>query len=148
MITHGDSFRSTTTLDKPRFPRHIWRVAVMIVLALFALAGPLQAQSPDDQYVAVMSAIEQADSLREASQTDSARAKYQEAQTALLNLKKNNPTWNVKVVSYRLNYVTEKIAALTPKSKPVAATNNVPATATNDAPTVEQEGKPAAKTPT
>jgi tetratricopeptide (TPR) repeat protein len=50
-------------------------------------------------------------------------AKYTEARTALEKIQKSNPEWNQTVVSFRLNYLAGKIAALSkgaPGTKPAA----------------------------
>jgi len=87
----------------------------LIILTLLVATGPVRAEEPDEVYLGIYKIIEQADSLRESGQTNSARAKYQEAQVALRNFKKSYPTWNVKMVSYRLNYLAEKSATATDK---------------------------------
>jgi hypothetical protein len=65
-----------------------------------------------------------------------AKARYEEAQTALSGLKRNYPTWNAKAVTFRLKYVADKIAALSP---PEAAPAPQPA------PTSQASPKPVGK---
>ncbi|MSU59760.1 MAG: hypothetical protein EXS35_16600 [Pedosphaera sp.] len=108
-----------------------------IVLALLLVSAPARGQGLDEQYLQIYSVIEQADTLSEGGKTELARAKYQEAQTALLKFKRDHPTWNVKTVSFRLNYLNERIVALSPK--PVAPPPSV------HAPEKKSEPKPVAK---
>ena len=76
---------------------------------------PARADGPDDQYLQIYNLIQQADDLNTNGKPAPAKAKYQEAQTALKAFQKEYPDWNVKLVAYRLNYVVGKIAALSAK---------------------------------
>ncbi|MBA4150313.1 MAG: hypothetical protein H0X66_19560 [Verrucomicrobia bacterium] len=92
-----------------------------LALAFFTsslLPGLAQTQSADEQYLTIFSTIDQADTLNQAGQTEKAKAKYQEAQSALIDFKKRNPAWSPKIVNYRLNYVAQQLAA---KPQPDAA---------------------------
>jgi Flp pilus assembly protein TadD len=90
-----------------------------LLLGLFIGIVSAGAQSPEEEYVRVYNLIQQADALQTAGQSDEALPKYLEANTALLRIKRFNPAWQPKVVSYRLNYLAEKIAAI-PAAKPGA----------------------------
>src|ERR1019366_4931821 len=97
------------------------RFSGLLVLALLlGLCLPAQADVGDDQYLQIYGLIQQADELNSSGKAALAKAKYQEAQTALKSFKTDYPTWNVKLVSYRLNYVTQKLAALSEKPRAVA----------------------------
>jgi tetratricopeptide (TPR) repeat protein len=110
------------------------RYVALILASLFAASSPLRAQSLDDQYVRIFGLIQEADQLG-SSQASQALAKYVEAQAALQRLQKGSPDWNASVIKFRLNYVAEKIAALTPS----AATNQPTVAAAAPA----EPGKPA-----
>jgi hypothetical protein len=85
----------------------------LLALAL-ALAGPLaRAEDPSDEYLRIYGLIQQADTLNKDGKTAPALAKYREAQKALLLFQKAEPDWNTKAVSFRLGYVSDKVAALT-----------------------------------
>lgn len=115
----------------------------LTILALIAVALPVRAEGPDDLYLQIRAVIEQADSLGARGQADLAKAKYLEARSGLLKLKEKNPTWNVKLVSYRLNFVTEKILALSqPAPAPAAdvATTNRPETTPRIKPSTSPPG--------
>src|SRR5258708_6340100 len=91
---------------------HMKSFAALIVITLFILLRPARAQEPDDQYLRVFTLIEQADSLNTNNQTGAALAKYQEAEKALRNFQRSYPRWNMNVVSFRMNQIEQKIAAL------------------------------------
>ena len=99
--------------------------AVAIFLAV-ALTQAFAQQDPDDQYVAIYSQIQQADSLQSTGQSRQALAAYAEAQTQLQKFQKIYPDWDQKIVSYRLNYLAGKIAGLTAQLPPL--TNAPPQT--------------------
>jgi tetratricopeptide (TPR) repeat protein len=112
--------------------------AIVIFLAV-ALTQARAQEGPDEQYVAIYSQIQQADSLQSLSQTRQALDGYVEAQSVLQKFQKVFPDWDQKIVSYRLDYLAGKIAGLTallppltnapPQTEPAAADTNVPASA-------------------
>jgi tetratricopeptide (TPR) repeat protein len=116
--------------------------SVLAILLLAAALPPARAQqNPDDQYVGIYSQIQQADSLQSLSQLRQAMAAYVEAQTQLEKFQKIYPDWDQKIVSYRLNYLAEKISGLTallppltnaPSSTEAAAVNANPSTSAAD----------------
>jgi tetratricopeptide (TPR) repeat protein len=85
-------------------------------LALFLLvAGLITAQAqqdPDDQYVVIYGLIQQADTLASSGRTPAALKQYGDVQQALARFQTAYPSWNPKIISFRLNYVAEKIAGL------------------------------------
>jgi hypothetical protein len=87
-----------------------------IMLALLLTLSAARAEGPDDDYLAVYDLIDQADTLSSNGKTSEAYVKYVEAQRALTAFQKENPGWNAKTVSFRLNYLTEKIAAASGKT--------------------------------
>lgn len=99
---------------------------VLLVLGTLGVA----AQSMESQYVQIYNVIQLADSYHNAGQPGKALPHYLEAQSALERLQRLNPEWNPKVVNFRLNYLADKITALS-GSKPTAA---VPSPSTNPAP--------------
>ena len=83
-----------------------------VIVALVLPWSGARAQAPDDQYVQIYTLIQEADKLNSGGQPSEALPKYLEAQTALQRFQKGYPDWNVKVISFRLNYVAAKIAAV------------------------------------
>jgi hypothetical protein len=63
---------------------------------------------PEEQYVRIMAVIDRADALRKAGRTEEARAKYVEAEKALIYFKSVNPLFFPKTVAYRLKEVTDR----------------------------------------
>ena len=96
-----------------------------LALCFLAAALPVRADdlTPEDQYFNIFATIKDADALVASSATatakvkendlESAKAKYHEAQTALKKMQEDFPSWNVKLVKYRINYLSDRIAALT-----------------------------------
>ena len=97
---------------------------VLLLAAL--LTGALWA-GPDDDFVEIYQLIQQTDALRENGRLSEARAGYERAQTQLLQLRKQHPEWNERVVAFRLRYIAEKLSILPPPD-PAAPPPN-PATA-------------------
>ena len=91
-----------------------WLLVVFLFVVLVAPFGS-PAQSLDDQYLQIFNVIEEADTVVETAPSE-ALAKYLQAQTALQRLQKASPDWNSKIVSFRLIYVGNKIAALSAKT--------------------------------
>ncbi|HEV2319985.1 MAG TPA: tetratricopeptide repeat protein [Verrucomicrobiae bacterium] len=98
------------------------------VIAFFLVVPPLQAQqSPDDQYVIIYVLIQQGDASLNAGEPRQALGDYVEAQRELKQFQQVYSDWNPMIVTYRLNYLAQKIAALTPQVPP---TNAAPAKVT------------------
>ncbi len=114
----------------------------LIVLALLLAWWPVRAEGPDDQYANVFNLIQQADSLNTKGQIGPALAKYRDAQKALVDLHTTYPDWNNKLVTFRLTYLAERIAALT--QPPPTRTTNAPTTGAGGAPPESRPGETAA----
>jgi hypothetical protein len=96
--------------SKIQFSMNMRCFAGLVVVAVLMAAWGARADAPDDEYLTIYMLIQQADALSTNGPPGSALAKYQQAQTALRNFQKSHPDWNVKTVSYRLNYLADKIA--------------------------------------
>jgi len=107
--------------------RAFTRLIVALVLGSFLM---VQAEEPDSKYMRSYYAIEKADALAKKGQTDEAKTKYLEAQKVLKDIKAISPTWNSKAVSYRLNYVTERIETLSKPPVPAEVEGTEDANAT------------------
>src|SRR5664279_1409918 len=81
-----------------------------VIVALLLVLPGARAEGPDDQYIRIYNLIQEADQLNSSDQPGEALPKYLEAQTGLQRFQKGYPDWNSKVISFRLNYVTGKIA--------------------------------------
>jgi len=130
---------------------HMSRLSVLLATLLLAAAFSVCAQSSEEQYVRIYNLIQQADALNSNGQFTQALPKYLEAQSALQRIQKFNPTWNPKVVSYRLGYIAERIeagpgTASNSPAKRAAAPPAAPAPATT-ASTTKPEAPPTAGTP-
>ena len=116
------------------------RFAALAVLFLALMLSPAHAQpGADDQYLIIYSLMQQADSLDSARHSSEALAAFVEAQGELRKFQNVYPDWNPKIVNFRLNYLAERIAELTPH---ISATNAPPPAASTPA-----APPPAASTP-
>lgn len=97
-------------------------VALLIVLAALLSTAYAQ-QGADDQYLIIYSLMQQADSLNSAGRSSEALSGFIEAQGELRKFQNVYPDWNPKIVNFRLDYLAERIAELTPQ---VPATNAPP----------------------
>ena len=114
-------------------------IALAILLLAVALPQARAQQDPDDQYVAIYGQIQDGDSLLATGQPRQALDAFVSAQTQLQRFQKIYPDWEQKIVGYRLNYLADKIAALTvqfpvmtnspAQTEPAAATNDADAVA-------------------
>jgi hypothetical protein len=88
--------------------KHLFRLAVVsLSLGLVPIAS-----AQDDQYVKVFNLILQADALRDSGKGREALEKYLEAQDGLKKIQSAFPSWNDKVVAFRLNYMDTRIKPL------------------------------------
>ena len=98
--------------------KHFYSFAVALLLLPLAVTAQ---ESPEDRYIAIYDLIQQADTLGESANPQTALPKYQEAQIGLKKFQGEFPNWNSKIVNFRLNYLATKIGPL--GSKP--ATDSV-----------------------
>jgi hypothetical protein len=120
------------TARKP-WPIRLCGVAILVLL--FASHTAL-AESIADQYLRIYGMVEEADALQAKGDTAKALPKYQEVRAALILFQRDNRDWNPKLVAYRLNYLAQKVAALSAPPPGPAATNVSPST---------KEGQPPPK---
>jgi len=113
--------------------------ALIVAVFLVALCAARAQQSPEEQYIAIYIVIQQGDTLANAGQPQQALKDYTEAQTELLKFQKVFSDWNPHIVNFRLNYLADKIAALTPQT---AATPAPQAIATNVPPQIAAPAAP------
>jgi tetratricopeptide (TPR) repeat protein len=103
------------------------RLIALASLLLVALLPEACAQSADDQYIIIYSLMQQADGLENSGESRAALAQYVETQAELERFQKIFPDWHPNIVSFRLNYLADKIAEISTK---VPVTNSVVKTLT------------------
>jgi tetratricopeptide (TPR) repeat protein len=101
---------------------------IALLVSLLVLTGSSHAAGPDDQYLDIYNGIIQADNLQQSGHASQAVAKYLEAQSALKKLKEEHPTWNVEIVNFRLDYISEQLQALAKQAPATPAPPTVTAT--------------------
>ena len=120
-----------------------WFCGLLVLALLLGSCPPAHADLGDDQYLQIYGMIQQADDFNTKGKADLAKAKYKEAYDALKGFQKDYPNYNVKLVAYRLNYVVQKVAALS--EKPQAASGGGLST---NAPEAQGGAKVATSIPT
>lgn len=75
---------------------------------------------PDDDFITIYNLIQVTDSQNTAGRTAEAREGYLKAQQLLRQLQRSHPTWNERVIAYRLRYVADKLANLPETAAPAA----------------------------
>lgn len=85
---------------------------LVALCAWLASGGVWAAETPEDEYVRIYYLIQEADNLNAKGELQKAVARYLEAQSALRKLKSLYPTWQEKVVNFRLNYIAAKLDPL------------------------------------
>jgi Tfp pilus assembly protein PilF len=108
--------------------------AALTVALLLVLPSVRAQENPDDQYVIIYTLIQQGDANLDSGQPQKALENYREAQGELQKFQQVYSDWNPNIVSFRLNYLAQKISALTPQTPAptapvVAATAAAPAAA-------------------
>ncbi len=124
-MSHARSCLCLAAAPQRRPRAAIQGLAALTSIALLLTLGPPRAAGQDDEYLQSYNLIQRADELKSQGKTAPAKAKYQEALAALRKFQQSYPGWNAKLVSYRLNYIAEKLAALS--EKPPAAPAAAPA---------------------
>src|SRR2546427_5059060 len=126
-----------------RFPVKMRCFSGLVLGALLMALGPAQAEEPEDQFLRIYNLIDQADALSANGQTGPALVKYRGAQAGLINLRRTYHNWNEQLVSFRMDYVAGKIAALSETSASAATAATTSATMTSgQAKVLEAGGEP------
>ncbi len=81
---------------------------------LLALAGVALAAGPDDDFLVIYTQIQRADALQKGGQLPAAATEYLHAREALQKLHADFPAANAAAVTYRLDYLADKLKELAP----------------------------------
>ncbi|MFQ3671788.1 MAG: tetratricopeptide repeat protein [Verrucomicrobiia bacterium] len=97
-------------------PRLVALVALLFGIAYFGwvpTSALAQARtSPQDQYLQIYLAIQDAERTENSGQKATARGRYQSSLTQLKDLQKANPEWEPTIVRYRIKFLEDKLSAL------------------------------------
>lgn len=107
------------------------RMGLIAALAVHAFAGA------DDDFIAIYNLIQQGDTSKDTGQLSIARRAYSDAQQKLGELRRSYPTWNERVIAYRLRYVAEKLASLPPDDATAEPAKNSPSPTAHGTPAGE-----------
>ncbi len=86
-----------------------WRSWVTGGLLLAVLATTNRAEGPDDRFIDIYNLIQQAD---QSGDKRAARQLYEQAQEKLRAMQRDYPSWNERVINYRLRYTADKLSSL------------------------------------
>jgi Flp pilus assembly protein TadD len=89
----------------------MFRVSLIFSL-LLALALPLLAADPSEQFLSAYESYQQAEGLERSGNTSAAINKYHFAESLLLGISKKDPSWQKPVVEYRLKKTRENLDRL------------------------------------
>ena len=130
----------TGAASKRQIHINLQRLSGLLVLTLLLGVWPARADGPDDDYLRIYGIIQTADELNADGKAAPAKAKYLEAKAALTSFQTNYPYWNVKLVSYRLNYLAQKVAP--PAEKLAAFAEGATQTSTTQVKLLEPGAEP------
>jgi Tfp pilus assembly protein PilF len=119
------------------------RYFALALALVLGVTGQVRAEGPDDFYLKIYELIQEGDTLKGNSQPSQALAKYNQAQTALQSLQRGYPDWNTKVVSFRLNYLANRIAEVSAAESTTTKTA-APSQSPNSSIAIAQAPKPSA----
>lgn len=117
---------------------------VILALGLALGQGRSYAAGADDLFIAIYNLIQQADAKAESGAASEASEAYAKAQEDLRSLQRQYPTWNERVVNYRLRYVGERLNTLKSAAQSGLAKSDPaksPGTSTNTPPTLSPTGE-------
>lgn len=97
----------------------------VLVLAWNGNLATTRGAAADDQYLKIFTSIEQADELVAKNKSVEAKTKYLEAQKQLHQFRRTFPTYNAKLVNFRLNDLNNKIEALARVEAATASSNAI-----------------------
>ena len=96
---------------------------------------------PDDDYIAVYRILSNADAEQIQGHPLEARRNFQEARERLLALHRAYPSWNEKVVGFRLRYIEEKLTQLGPEAPGTPSAPTQPSPPASTTPPLAPEGE-------
>jgi Tfp pilus assembly protein PilF len=85
------------------------------------LASAHAQQEADERYIAIYSAVQQAETLADSGDARQALASLTDAQQQLLQFQKVYPNWNPGIISYRLDDLSKKLNSIQHQMAAVAA---------------------------
>ena len=92
--------------------RAMTRAFLAMLFLCLGLTSVFAAEPPDELFVRAYQLIQRADLLLDKDQDTAAMRQYLDALDGLKGLQKEHPSWNAKVVQFRLDYVNRKLAPL------------------------------------
>ena len=117
------------------------RLIALLAAACLSVAVCALAEEADSHFVRIYRLIQEADTMAGNGQTRPAAQSYRDALAELKKLQKANPTWNEKVVKFRLNYLSEKLSQFGADAAPEPTPAVVPSIPAASAPKQSEDLK-------
>lgn len=108
------------------------KTLILLTASLFLTLGVARAADTDEEYLKIFNLIEQGDTLQKNGDPGKALVKYREAEVALKSFRRDNPSWNPKLLTFRWNDLGSKIA-VAQDAAPAASTSAAPVSASRPA---------------
>ena len=106
---------------------------MILLLGLLSLPFAQGASAPEEDYVRAYDLIQEADELQQKGNGEAALPHYLKAQETLKKVQALSPSWNARLVGYRLRYLADKISGLMQQNPNAATTNAFTTNLTVDA---------------
>lgn len=94
---------------------------LVLWLVLFGAALSLGAQTPDTEFLAIYGRIEDGERLESEGRAGEALEQFKAAQRDLQQFARSHPSWNERIVKFRLSFLESKVGSLVPRAPVPAA---------------------------
>lgn len=95
--------------------------ALVGLLALPLISNQVRSQGADQDYIEIYKLIKEADQYRDTGLAEQAATAYAQASNRLRTFQKTNPSWNNRVIDFRLKYIAREMEKLPSASIPAQA---------------------------
>ncbi len=112
---------------------------VALWLLLFGMALVARAQSPDSEFLQIYSLIQEGDAFQSEGRPADAFDRFRRAREELVGFSKAYPSWNDKIVKFRLEFLAGRLESLKDKA-PAASSTPAQAKAQTSASSVTRPG--------
>lgn len=92
--------------------------ALVGLLALPLISNQVRSQGADQDYIEIYKLIKEADQYRDTGLAEQAATAYAQASNRLRTFQKTNPSWNNRVIEFRLKYIAREMGKLPSASIP------------------------------
>jgi len=121
---------------------------VLLIFALLCASGfVVAAEDPSQQFLNAYESFQQGESLERDGNTAEALSKYRYAESLLVAISKNDPSWQMPVIEYRLKKTREALERLQGQGSQDETVTSPPASGGSSAPDAAETSPSASDTP-